>query len=146
MALRVTSDVPVAATVRMADDSALDYAYAESVLPLTGPAIVPVQLGKGVSAPDLILTAPRRTAGVQVYAYDKNMRQLGELTMSIEAETTKHLDTAKKFTQKGIAYLVIQSKGGVVAAATYRDGRRVSSLALISAPIRVLAPQVRPVD
>ncbi len=144
-ALRITSDVPVAATVRMAP-SERDYAYAESALTLAGPAIVPVKLGKGVSAPDLILTAPRRSASVQVFAYNKNMKQLGELTMSIEAETTKHLDIAKKFTQKGIAYLVVQHKGEVVGAATYRDGGLVSSLALLSAPIRVLAPQVRPID
>ncbi|MDR7086217.1 hypothetical protein J2X11_001056 [Aeromicrobium panaciterrae] len=144
-ALKVTSDVPVAATVRMAPNE-LDYAYAESVLPLSGPAIVPVSLGKGVSAPDLIVTAPRGTSSVQVFAYDKNMKQLGEFTMSIEGETTKHIDVAKKFTQKGIAYLVVQSKGEVVGAATYRDGGLVSSLALLSAPIRVLAPQVRPID
>jgi hypothetical protein len=33
-----------------------------------------------------------------------------------------------------------------VGAATYRDGGLVSSLALLSAPIKVLAPQVRPID
>ncbi|WP_332643210.1 DUF5719 family protein [Aeromicrobium sp.] len=144
-ALRVTSDAPVAATVRMAPNE-LDYAYAESVLALDGPAVVPVKLGEGVSAPDLILTAPRKTAAVQVFAYNRDMKELGEVTMSIEGGTTKHLDIAKKFKQKGIAYLVVQSKTEVYGAATYRDGGRVSSLALLSAPIRVLAPQVRPID
>lgn len=144
-ALKVTSDVPVATTVRMAPNE-LDYAYAESVLALDGPAIVPVKLGKGVSAPDLILTVPRKTAAVQVFAYNRNMQELGEVTMSIEGGTTKHLDVAKEFKQEGIAYLVVQSKTEVYGAATYRNAGLVSSLALLSAPIRVLAPQVRPID
>lgn len=144
-ALAVTSDVPVAATVRMAPAES-DYAYAESTPALTGPAIVPVELGRGVRDPDLILTAPGRTAGVQVFAYDEDMKQLGEVTKSIDADSTTHIDVAKEFRQRGVAYLVVQSKTGVVGAATYRDGDRISSLALLSAPIRVLAPQVRQID
>ncbi len=144
-ALKITSDVPIAATVRMSPDKA-DYAYAESVPVLDGPAIVPVELGKGVGLPDLVLTAPAKVASVRVLAYDRNMKQLGEATLALEAGTTDHLDASKAFKQKGIAYLVVQPTGDVIGAATYQDGARISSLALLSAPITVLAPQVRPVD
>lgn len=144
-ALRVTSDVPVAATVRMAPNNS-DYAYAESVEPLEGPAILPVALGKGVGEPDLIVTAPGKVASVQLFAYDKDMELLGDTTMTIGAGTTQHIDTAKAFDQKGIAFYVVQAKNEVVAAATYRKGDGISSLALISAPIRALAPQVRAID
>lgn len=144
-ALQVTSDVPVAATVRMAPND-VDYAYAEAVPALVGPALVPVALGKAVSLPDLILTAPRKGTNAQVIAYDKNMKEIAEANVTVEGETTQHLDTAKAFTQKGIAYLVVQSKGEIVAAATYKDGGRISSLAMLSAPLTVLAPQVRPID
>lgn len=147
-ALQITSDVPVAATVRMAPGDS-DYAYAESVPVLAGPAIVPVELGKGVGLPDLILTAPRKVASAQVFAFDKDMVQLGEKTLTLEAETTQHIDTSKAFKAfkaNEIAYLMVQTKGEVLGAATYRDAGRISSLALISAPITVLAPQVRPVD
>ncbi len=144
-ALQITSDVPVAATVRMAPNED-DYAYAEAAPALSGPAIVPVDLGKGVDMPDLIVTALGEPASVQVSAYDEDMKKLGEVTKSIEANTTAHLDTAKELKQKGIAYLVVQHKGQVFGAATYRDGPRIASLALLSAPIRVLAPQVRPID
>ncbi len=144
-ALQITSDVPVAATVRMAPNGD-DYAYAEAVPALSGPAIVPVDLGKGVDLPDLVVTALAKTASLQVFAYDEDMKQLGEATKTIEGNTTTHLDSAKEFKQKGIAYLVVQYKGEVFGAATYRDGPRIASLALQSAPIRVLAPQVRPID
>lgn len=143
--LQITSDSPVAATVRMAPNED-DYAYAEAVPALSGPAIVPVDLGKGVGLPDLIVTALGKTASVQVFAYDVNMKQLGEMTKSVQGDTTTHINTSKAFKQKGIAYLVVQYKGEIFAAATYRDGPRIASLALLSAPIRVLAPQVRPID
>lgn len=144
-ALQITSDTPVAATVRMAPND-IDYGYAESVPILEGPAIVPVDLGAGVNAPDLIMSAPGKVASVQVLAFDKDMRQLGEVFKTIKAGTTQHIDTSTAFKAKGIAYLVVQAKGDVVGAATYRDGARISSLALLSAPINVLAPQVRPID
>lgn len=144
-ALQVSSDVPVVATVRMAP-SEVDFAYAEAVPALVGPALVPVEMGKRVSLPDLILTAPDKATNVQVIALGKDMKEIAEADVQVPGETTQHLDTAKVFKQKGIAYLVVQSKGEIVAAATYRSGELISSLALLAAPRTVLAPQVRPVD
>lgn len=142
-ALQLISDHPVSATVRMSP-GAKDYAYAESVPALDGPAIVPVALGKGVRRPDLVLTAPGPAASVEVTAHDASMKQLATKTVAVAAETTTHLDSGKAFTVKGIAYLVLRPKGRIVAAATYTDKGGISSLALTTAPVTVLGPQVRP--
>ena len=68
-ALRLTSDRPVSATVRMAPNAS-DYAYAEATRALTGPTVVPVALGAQSSVPQLVLTAPDAAASVDVQAFD----------------------------------------------------------------------------
>ena len=45
---------------------------------------------------------------------------------------------------KDVAYVVVRADGGVVGAATYRRGSGIASLGLIEAPVTVLGPQVRP--
>lgn len=144
-ALRVTSDQPVAATVRMAP-SAKDYAYAESVPALEGPTIVPVDLGKLTDSPELIMAAPIGKASVELEAFDSSMRSVGTATVDIPAGTTQHVDTAKVPEGKGVAYIVLRPNGDVIAAATYKGkGGAISSLALVAAPVTVLSPQVRPI-
>jgi hypothetical protein len=138
-ALRLTSDEPVSATVRMAPTTT-DYAYAEATPALTGPAVVPVALGKQSSVPQLVLTAPGAAATVEVQAFDAAMAPITSTSVTIAAGTT----TAVRPDVQGAAYLVVRPKGQVVAAATYTDGDAVSSLALSAAPVSVLAPQVRP--
>ncbi|MCW2750336.1 MAG: hypothetical protein JWR83_1446 [Aeromicrobium sp.] len=142
-ALRITSDLPVAATVRMAP-SATDYAYAEAVPPLAGPALVPVALGPSTGAPDLILSAPKGNASAQVQAFDAHMRPVASKTIAIKGGTTQHLDSGKEFKGKSIAYLVVRATGEVIGAATYVKAGGISSLALVAAPVTVLGPQVRP--
>jgi hypothetical protein len=139
-ALRVTSDQPVSASVRMAP-TANDYAYAESSATLTGPAVVPVDLGQPGVGSQLVLTAPGRDASVEVQAFDAAMAPLTSTTISIPAGTT----TATPVEVAGAAYLVLRPTGDVVAAATYSAGDRISSLAVTDAPVSVAAPQVRPV-
>lgn len=138
-ALRLTSDQPVSATVRVAP-STNDYAYAEAAVPLTGPAVVPVALGPSSAPPRLVLTAPGRAATVEVEAFDAGMTPLGSSRVEVAAGTT--LETVPDV--DGAAYLVLRPTGDVVAAATYVRGDAVSSLALTSAPVSVKAPQVRP--
>jgi hypothetical protein len=142
-ALRITADLPVVATVRMAPSNA-DYAYAEAVPPLAGPALVPVAIGPSAGAPDVILSAPKGDASATVEAFDAHMRSLGSKTVAVSAGTTTHLDTSKQFKRKQVAYLVVRPKGEVVAAATYVKKDGISSLALVAAPVTVLGPQVRP--
>lgn len=140
-ALRLTSDQPVAATVRMAP-GAKDYAYAEAVAPLSGPAIVPVEVGPRLDAPRLIMTAPDAAATVGVQAFDSSMRPLASSTLKIKAGTT----TWARLETSGAAYFVVTPHGAVVGAATYVKGDGISSLALTPAPVTVLSPQVRPIS
>jgi hypothetical protein len=118
-----------------------DYAYAEASSVLTGPAVVPVELGQQGVVPQLILTAPAAAASVEVQAYDTAMAPLASSTVEIAAGTTElaGLDTA------GAAYVVLRPTGDVIAAATYVKADGISSLAVTDAPVTVAAPQVRPV-
>ncbi|MET0927903.1 MAG: DUF5719 family protein [Aeromicrobium sp.] len=138
-ALRLTSDQPVSSTVRMAPTDA-DYAYAEAAAPLTGPAVVPIELGARGSAPQLVLTAPGGAASVEVQAFDASMTPLKSSTVKIPAGTTQ----VAKLDAAGAAYAVLTPTGDVVAAATYAAGDGISSLAVTDAPVSVAAPQVRP--
>ena len=138
-ALRLTSDQPISASVRMAPGDK-DYAYAEAVPALSGPAIVPVEVGPKIGAPRLMLTAPGRGASVDVQAYDASMRRLASSTVKIKAGTT----TWARLETPDAAYFVVTPHGRVVAAATYVKGDGISSLALTAAPVTVLSPQVRP--
>jgi hypothetical protein len=140
-ALRLTSDQPVSAGVRMAPTNQ-DYAYAEAVPALTGPAIVPIEIGPEIAAPRLVLTAPGGAATADVKAYDAAMKPLASSTVSIKAGTT----TWARLQTRDAAYFVVEPHGRVVAAATYRKGDGISSLALRPAPVTVLGPQVRPVS
>lgn len=146
VALRLKSDHPVAATVRVSPDTK-DHAYAEAVPALDGPAVVPVDLGGDVDAPELVLTAPRRTGSVHLEAYDASMRRVAEHGVAVPAGTTQHVDlgSSKVLDAKDIAYVVVRVRGMVLGAATYRDDAGISSLALTPAPVTVLGPQVRPV-
>lgn len=140
-ALRLTSDQPVSGTVRMAP-TADDYAYAEAMPALTGPAVVPIDLGARSGQPRLVLTAPGKAASVEVQAFAADMTPLKTTTVALPAGTT----TAVVPEAEGAAYLVLRPTGEVVGAATYAEGDGISSLALTSAPVTVAAPQVRPVD
>ena len=140
-ALRLTSDEPIAATVRMAPGDK-DYAYAEAVPALSGPAIVPVEVGPKIAAPRLLLTAPDAAASVDIQAYDESMQRLASSTMKVKAGTT----TWARLETSGAAYFVVTPRGKVVAAATYVKGDGISSLALTPAPVTVLSPQVRPIS
>lgn len=138
-ALRITSDQPVSTTVRMAP-STKDYAYAEATTVLSGPAVVPVDVGVKVGSPRLLLTAPGKRATVELQAFDSAMKLLSAKTVTIAAGTTQGLDSP----DKSAAYLVLRPKGDVIAAATYTDGDSIASLALTGAPLTTRAPQVRP--
>lgn len=139
LALRLTSDQPVSSTVRMAPSTS-DYAYAEPTTALTGPAVVPVDLGASGSVPQLVLTAPGAQATVEIRAFDASMAPLASSTVTVAAGTTQVATPDAT----GAAYLVLRPAGRVVAAATYTRGSGISSLAVQDAPVAATAPQVRP--
>jgi len=146
-ALRLRSDQPVAAAVRVAPGRK-DRALVEAVPELDGAAVVPIDLGIGTRAPQLVLTAAGREASVTLEAYDEQMSRQATTDVTIEAGTTKSLDlgSAKVLDATGVAYVVVQADGGVTGAATYRRGSGIASLGLTEAPVTVLGPQVRPVS
>ncbi|MCW2830973.1 MAG: hypothetical protein JWP31_1665 [Aeromicrobium sp.] len=139
-ALRVTSDRPVAATLRLAPD-VQDYAYAEASRPLAGPTVVPLDLGVGTDAPRLVLTAPGRTATVELETFDADMGSVSTRSVTIAGGTTRSV----QLSGRRAAYVVLRPQGDVVATATYVKGDGISSLALLPAPLTVQGPQVRPV-
>lgn len=143
-AFRVVGDQPVAAGLRVRASDA-DYAVSETTPVLDGSAIVPVDLVSGVAAPQLLLTAPGRAATVDVEVFDAQMTSLGSSTVDVDAGTTQRVRAVPEGTS-GAAYVVVRGTGDVVAAASYTDGDRVSSLAVVAAPVSVAAPAVRPAD
>ena len=146
-AYRISSDAPVAATVRTSPTDK-DYAVSEATLPLDGSALVPVDLGDVDIVPDLILTAPDRTAQVEIEAFDASMKSLATSTVTVEAGTTGRHDPfdAKAAFADDVAYLVVRAPGGVVAAARYVDDDLISTLSLEAADLTVEAPAVRRAD
>ena len=144
-ALRLRSDQPVAASVRVAP-SAKDRAVAEAMPVLDGSAVVPVDLGVKTGAPELVLTAHGRAGRVRLEAFDEQMRSQATADVTVEADTTKTVDLAstKVLDAKDVAYVVVRADGAVAGAATYRRGSGIASLGLIEAPVTVLGPQVRP--
>ncbi len=145
-AFRLRSDQPVSASVRVAPN-VKDQAVMESAPALDGAAIVPIDLGGGLAAPELVLTAPGRKATVRLAAFDARMRRLAEAEVSIDPGTTKGVDLAsrKVLDAKGVAYVLVRAEGDVVGAATYRRRQGIASLGLTAAPVTVLGPQVRTV-
>ena len=143
-AFAVASDQPVGAGLRVRSADA-DYAVAESTAPLDGAAIVPVDLGPGVSAPQLLLTAPDGAASVDIEVLDAEMSSLDSTTVEVDAGTTQRVRSVPEGTEDA-AYVVVRGTGDVVAGAGYSRGERVASLALVPSPVSVPAPAVRPAD
>ena len=144
-ALWLRSDQPVAASLRVAP-GAKDRAVVEATPALDGSAVVPVDLGVGTDAPELVLTALGRAGRVRLEAFDERMRSQASADVSVDADTTKTVDlgSAKVLDAKNFAYVVVRPDGGVAGAATYRRGGGIASLGLTEAPVTVLGPQVRP--
>jgi hypothetical protein len=146
-ALRLRSDQPIAAAVRVAP-GAKDRAVVEASSELAGAAVVPVELGVRTRAPQLVLTASGRQANVTLEAYDEQMSREATSDVTVEAGTTQSLDlgSAKVLDAEDVAYVVVRADGRVTGAATYRLGAGIASLGLTQAPVTVLGPQVRPVS
>lgn len=143
-AFRVASDRPVAAGLRVRSNET-DYAVSETTPALDGSAIAPIDLGRGVSAPQLMLTAPDGATSVDVEVFDAQMNSLDSSTVDVEAGTTQGVRAVPEGTADA-AYVVIRGAGDVVATASYTRGDRISSLALVASPVSVPAPAVRPAD
>ncbi|KQY58540.1 hypothetical protein ASD11_02450 [Aeromicrobium sp. Root495] len=143
VALRLTSDEPVAASVRLEPDTD-DFARAESAPVLDGTAAVPLGLDETKGVPDLILSGVgRRSATVRLVSYDAAMKKVDEATVTVEAGRTDVLDLADELTTKGAAVVLVRGAGDVVGAATYASGSRIASVPLVATPVTALGPRVR---
>lgn len=147
LSLRLTSDFPLSAGVRMAA-SAKDYAYAVAGPLLDGPAIAPLSIKGRLKDAKLIMTAPGKASTVTVTAYGKDMKKAGSTTLALKADSTDSIDLGKKglfdVARDKIAYVVVASVGDVVGAAVYANGTGLSAIPLRSVPLRTQAPDVRP--
>lgn len=139
---QVTSDQPISTSIRAAGTD--DFLSMEAGLPLDGPALVPVRLGRAVTAPRLLLTAPDAAARLTLTAYDASMRELRTADVSLAASTSQVVDTRR--VAAGAAYLVVEAKGTILGAATYSGDGRASSVLLRSVPATIDAPVVTPAE
>ena len=144
-AVRLRSDQPVAAALRVAPDEK-DHVVVEAQGPVTGPAVVPIDLGLGTRPPQLVLTALRGDGRVELTAYDRSMKRVDSAEVEVGPDTTRTVDlsSSKVLDTEGAAYVVVRVDGRVAGAATYRTGSGIASLGLRAAPVTVLGPQVRP--
>lgn len=147
LALRLTADHPLSASVR-SSPSNKDFAYAVAGQPLTGPAVAPLSIGDVLRDTQLLLTAPGAKANVTITAYDAKMTKQGSVDVAVKAGSTTAYDlgTTGRFDKPfgDLAYVVVSSVGTIQGAALYIRGDGVSAMPLTAAPLKTLAPQVRP--
>ena len=147
VALRLTADRPLSASVRVAPSNK-DFEYAVAGPPLAGPAVAPLSLGGLVRDGKLLLTAPGAKAKVAVTAFDSSMAEQGSADFDLKAGSTQSYDLAKKgqFDKPlaDLAYVVVTPAGDVQGAAIYTRGSGVSAVPLTAAPLKTVAPQVQP--
>lgn len=147
VALRLTSDHPISASVRVAPGNK-DFGYAVAGRPLTGPAVAPLSLGGLLNDGKLLLTAPRAKASATVTAYDSSMTRQGSVDYEVKAGSTRSYDLGKKgqFDKPlaDLAYVVVTPNGDVQGAALYTRGSGVTAVPLTAAPLKTVAPQVQP--
>ena len=143
-AFRVVGDRPVSASLRARSGDA-DHQVAEVMQPLDGSAIVPVDLGRSVSAPQLVLTAPQGDATVEVEVLDAQMTSLDTTSVDVAAGTTQSVGSVADGVEDA-AYVVVRGRGDVVVTARYQRGDLVGSLAVVATPVSVPAPSVRRAD
>lgn len=147
LALRLTSDQPLSASVRMAPTNK-DFAYAVGSRPLAGSAIVPISLGGVTDGARLVLTAPATPSKVTATAYDDKMSPLGSVEIPVKPRSTVSYDLGKKgaFDRPidDIAYVVVKPSGKIQGATIYTRDSGVSAVPLEAAPLKTLAPDVRP--
>lgn len=141
VALRLTSATGIVAGVSVSPRGD-DVAHVEGLDAWTGAAVVPT--GGGLGTPRLVLTAPDGARTVTLEARDDDLQVVGTAEVDVAAGTTVEVTPGDELDLDGASSLVVRSEGGVVGAAQYTRGDRIASLALLAAPVEVLAPQVRP--
>jgi hypothetical protein len=133
--VRVTSQVPVVATVRSVQGQ--DASYAATVSPLDDPAAAPVVAG---SKATIQLSAGAGGATARVAGYARNGKPTGEEEVTVDPAATSTWQPGR-----GTAYVVVTPlTGNVYGAATYAAPTGIATTALVSLPVRLELPGVVP--
>jgi len=147
VALRLTSDHPISASVRVSPGNK-DFEYAVAGPRLAGPAVAPLSLGGLLKDAKLVLTAPGSKASATVTAFDATMKKQGSAKFELKAGSTQSYELGKKgqFDQplSELAYVVVTPTGDVRGAALYTRGSGTSAVPLRAAPLKAVVPQVQP--
>lgn len=140
--LRVTSDVPVAAGVRV-DTGGTDVAAVAAASAWSGDAVVP--LGGGLPSPDLAVTADGAAGVLELEAVDAELAPVASATVEVAEETSTTVDLADVLDLDGaVAVIVRQGEDAVVSgSAVYADGDLLATFALRAAPREAPVPPVR---
>lgn len=134
-AVRLTSQVPVVATVRSTRGG--DVSYAAVAEPLTGPAAAPVLPG---SRATLQVTAGVGGATVNVAEYARNGRRLSTDKLTVSPAATAIWTPGRR-----AVYVVVTPVGGNVhGAATYAGPTGIAATPLVTLPVRLALPGVVP--
>ncbi|TNC31227.1 DUF5719 family protein [Mumia zhuanghuii] len=146
--VRMTSDVPVTASVRTTTGS--DHAYAVAAMPWEGTAVMPVSIGSSLRPGGAaLLVAPEGEAAAQVRltAHDESGAEVGSADLAAAAGSTTSLDPFGRggvgVSAARVSYLTVSSDTPVRATAVY-TARGLAALPLAPAPVREAAPVVRP--
>ncbi|MGA9748964.1 MAG: DUF5719 family protein [Nocardioides sp.] len=135
VAVRLRAQVPVVGSLRTATRE--DVAYADPTSPLTGPAVAPV-LARARTT--FQLTAGPTDAVAAVESFDDAGESTG--TEQIEIPATA---TAPWRPPRDSAYAVVRvEQGDVFGAAVFDQDAGLSTVPLVSPPIRVRLPEVVP--
>ena len=131
-AVRLTSTFPVVASVRSVASG--DLAYAGPVLPLSGPAALPV-----IEVSSVELSAGAELSRARVTAFNADGKARGSKQVSLAANSTQLWRVPQ-----GSAYVVVvPSKGRVYGAIVY-SGTGLAAAPLRDLPISVQVPRVIP--
>ncbi len=134
-AVRLTSQVPVVATVRSTRGA--DVSYAAVAEPLTGPAAAPVLTG---SRTTVQLTAGAGGATVNVAGYGRNGRRLATDELTVTPAATATWTPGRR----AVYVVVTPVEGNVHGAATYAGPTGIATTPLVTLPVRLALPGVVP--
>ncbi len=152
-AVRLTSDVPVTASVRTelgAATGVRDVAYTSAVRSLSGPAVVPVtSAGPGRSATLLLSTPSRRAVHASATLVGIDGRQLSSTKVVVKPGSTVEVKLVPPKEQRRYVVVVRSDDGGPLYGARLqvespKSGPMVSAWPLTSAAITSIRPVSRP--
>ena len=152
-AVRVSSDVPVTASVRNElgpSDGVRDVAYSAAARSLSGPAVVPVTLaGTGRSATLLLSTPARRAVRASAAMFAADGRPLESTKVVVKPGSTVEVKLAPPKGESRYVLVVRSDDGGPLYGTRLQvespdDGPMVSSWPLVSGVTTAVRPLSRP--